>query len=131
MKVKRIFFGGSCLISILAPIIALILYPRANWLFALMVVGVAVFIVAHLTSKDPAPQQVANVAEGLLDGWHHGWDVDDYEHLNPGNRALRDLWQRTMQIGGMPEDWVNLDEERKEQMRALIQEIRRLELNKK
>ncbi len=126
MQVKRIIFGSGCLVSVLAPLVALVLYPRANWLFAFILVGVAVFVVAHITSKDPTPQQVADAAEGLLNGWQRGWDVDDYEHLNPSNPGLRDLWQRTMYVGGGPEDWGNLDEETKAEMRDIVSQMRQL-----
>jgi hypothetical protein len=124
MQMKRLFFGSGCLVSVLAPIIALILYPHANWLFVFTLVGVAVFVIAHLASKDPTPQQVADDAEGLLNGRHDGHDVDDYEHLNPANAAMRDLWRRTLEVGGLPEDWVNLDEEKKNEMRDIISQMR-------
>jgi hypothetical protein len=126
MRIKRIIFGSGCLISVLGPIVALVLYPRANVLFAFILVGVVVLVIARITSKDPTPQEIADDAEGLLNGWHHGYDVDDYEHLNPRNPHLRDLWQRTMYVGGGPEAWGNLDEETKTGMRDIISQMRQL-----
>jgi hypothetical protein len=63
----------------------------------------------------------------LLNGTYCGWDVDDYEHLHPKREQLKDLWKRTMWIGGMPEEWTRLDEETKNKIREVIDEIRRLE----
>ncbi len=79
-----------------------------------------------LTRKDPTPQKVAERAEALLYGNYAGWDVDDYEHLNPKDPILRDLWHCTMSIGGLPEEWVRLDEERKEQLKQVIGRLREM-----
>ncbi len=83
----------GCLLSVLGPLIALVLYPSAKWLFAFALIGVAVLVLNHLLAPDPTPNDVAGRAERLLNGTSAGWDVDDYEHLNPHERRLNDLWQ--------------------------------------
>jgi len=44
------------LTSIIAPLLALVLYPRANWLFAFVFIGVVVLVLQSLYAKDPTPQ---------------------------------------------------------------------------
>jgi len=114
----------GCLVSVLAPILALVLYPTANWLFGFVVIGIAILVVDRITSKDRSPQEVGEFAERLLNGNDSGWDVDDYEHLNPKNPRLRELWQSTMSIGGLPEEWVGLNQEKKNELRAIIQKMK-------
>jgi hypothetical protein len=117
----------GCLVAVLGPLIGVLLYPRATWLFAFVLVGIAVFVINYLVARDPTPLEVADRAERLLEGWHTaGWDVDDYEHLNPHEPRLRELWSRTMYIGGMPEDWLRLDEPQKCELRNIISQIRAL-----
>jgi hypothetical protein len=129
---KRIFralFGAGCLTSVLAPIIAIVLYPRANWLFAFPFLGIALIVFGIITRKQPTPTEVADRAEHLLDGSYgtYGqWAVDDYEHLHPKSEPLKDLWRRTMSIGGLPEEWTGLDDVTKGRIREVIAEIRRL-----
>jgi hypothetical protein len=116
----------GCLCVIAGPLGALVLYPRANWLFAFPLIGVAIIVLHALFSKDPPPKDVADGAERLLDGTYRGWEVDDYEHLNPHEARLRDLWQATMKIGGLPEEWARLDESKKSELREIIVAIRHL-----
>ncbi|HKH98379.1 MAG TPA: hypothetical protein VJ999_04665 [Candidatus Sulfotelmatobacter sp.] len=111
----------------IAPIIAIAIYPRANWLFAFLLLGIALVVLGVVTRKQPTPTEVADRAEHLLDGSYGGWAVDDYEHLNPKSEQLRDLWRRTMSIGGLPEEWTRLDDETRSGIREVIAEIRRLE----
>jgi hypothetical protein len=106
-------FRLGCLVSVIGPIIAVVIYPRANWLFAFLLLGIALIGVGIVTRKQPTPTEIAERAERLLDGSCSGWDVDDYEHLNPKNEQLKDLWRRTMSIGGLPEEWTRLDERRR------------------
>jgi len=117
----------GCLISVVAPIIGLVVYPTANWLFWFVLVGIAIVALDVMTSKDPLPQEVAEFAERLLNGNSNGWDVDNYEHLNPKDQRLRDLWLSTMSIGGLPEEWVSLNEEKKSELREVIQKLIELE----
>ena len=124
--VLQIAARAGCLISILGPIVGIVLYPRANWLFLFPLLGVALLVFGGLTREDPPPLQVAERAEALLYGSYGGWDVDDYEHLNPKDPKLRDLWQSTMSVGGPPEEWVRLDEERKEQLKEVIRRLREM-----
>jgi len=105
---------------VVAPIIGLVVYPTANWLFWFVLVGIAIVALDVMTSKDPLPQEVAEFAERLLNGNSNGWDVDNYEHLNPKDQRLRDLWLSTMSIGGLPEEWVSLNEEKKSELREVI-----------
>lgn len=97
----------------LAPVVAFVLYPRANWLFAFVLLGIAIILINALTAKDPTPQEFADRAEHLLNGSFGGYDVDDYEHLNPKNRQVRELWSRSMVVGGLPEGWTRLAKRRK------------------
>ena len=110
----------------LAPTVALALYPRANWLFAFVLLGISIILINGLTAKDPTPQEVADRAEHLLNGTFGGYDVDDYEHLNPKNRQVRELWSRSMVVGGLPEVWARLDEERKSEVEDIIWRLRQL-----
>jgi hypothetical protein len=80
----------------LAPIIGIVLYPRANWLFAFTLVGIAILLFTILARKDPTAQALADRAEAMLSGSYGGWDVDDYEHMNPRDPKVRNLWQSTM-----------------------------------
>jgi hypothetical protein len=123
-KVTQIMFGSGCLVSVLAPVIGFVLYPRANWLFAFVLVGLALILLNVLTAKAPTPEDVANRAERLLSGSHGGYDVDDYEHLNPRDPRIRELWHRSMKVGGLPEEWVRLDEAKKNELRNIIQSLR-------
>jgi hypothetical protein len=125
-KSAKFASGAGCLVSVLGPLIALVLYPRAAWLFAFALIGVAVVVLSHLLEKDPPPAEVAESAERLLSGMFGGWDVDDYEHLNPHDPQLRELWRRTMEIGGTPEEWMRLGEPRKGELRNIIGKMRTL-----
>jgi len=120
-------FKIGCLASVIAPIIAIVIYPRADWLFAFLVLGIALVVVGVVARKQPTPTEIAERAERLLDGSYGGWDVDDYEHLNPKSEPLKDLWQKTMSIGGLPEEWTRLDDGTKRKIREAIAEIRRLQ----
>jgi hypothetical protein len=120
----------GCLVSVVAPIVGAVLYPRANWLFLLVLLGIAIVLFDILTHKDPTPQEVAERAEALLQGTYGKYDVDNYEHLNPKDPSLMDLWRRTLELGGLPEKWVRLSEEKKNQLRAIIQELRQTKISK-
>jgi hypothetical protein len=52
-----------------------------------VLVGIALILFNILTAKAPTPQELADRAECLLGGHYGGYDVDDYEHLNPKDRA--------------------------------------------
>jgi type IV secretory pathway TrbD component len=121
---RNIVFGAGCLVSMLAPVAGIVLYPKANWLFAFVILGVGLIALAILTRKDPNPIEVAERAERLLNGTSSGWDVDDYEHLHPREPQLRELWQKTMTIGGLAEEWVRLDDGRKRELQGVIRAIR-------
>jgi hypothetical protein len=123
---KNILIGVGCLISVLAPLAGIVLYPKANWLFAFVVLGIALIALASLTRKDPTPEEIAERAERLLNGTSAGWDVDDYEHLRPTEPHLRELWQKTIALGGLPEEWVRLDDGRKRELQSVIRAIRQL-----
>lgn len=116
--------------SVRAPIIATVLYPRAKWLFAFLFLGIALVIVGIVTRKQPTPTEAADRAARLLDGSFGGYDVDNYEHLNPKDEQLNDLWQKMMGIGGLPEEWVKLDEAARKNLRKVIEEIRQLAPNR-
>jgi hypothetical protein len=107
--------------------VAIVLYPKANWLFAFVLIGIALVVFQVATSKGPSPQEIASQAERLLSGTGARWDVDDYEHLNPKDSALNDLWRTTMTIGGLPETWTRLDEQRKSELQEIIAKLRNME----
>jgi hypothetical protein len=69
---------------------------------------------------------VADRAERLLSGSFGGYEVDDYEHLNPNDPQVRELWHRSMAVGGLPEEWVRLDEAQKNEVREIIRNLRQL-----
>jgi len=125
-KAGQFMFGSGCLVSVLAPIIGLLLYPRAKWLFAFVLVGIALILLNILTTKALTPQEVADRAERLLSGSFGGYEVDDYEHLNPKDPQVRELWHRSMAVGGLPEEWVRLDEAKKNEVREIIRNLRQL-----
>ena len=111
---------------VLSLLVAVVLYPRAIWLLWFLPVGVALFLFIILTAKEPTPEQVADLAHRLLSGSFGRWDVDDYEHINPKDPRVRELWQKTMIIGGLPEVWPRLNEETKNQLRDIVRDIRQL-----
>ena len=120
-------FGSGCLISVLAPIVGLLLYPRAKWLFAFVLVGIALVLLnIILTKKALTPQEVADRAERLLSGSFDGYEVDNYEHLYPIDPQVRELWHRSMAVGGLPEEWPRLDEAKKNEVREIIRSLRQL-----
>jgi hypothetical protein len=127
-KLARTLSNVGCLVSVLAPIVALVLYPNANWLFGFALIGVAILVVSFMTSKELSPQEVGEFAQPLLDGRVAGLDVDDYEHLNLKDPILRELWQSTMSIGGLPEEWVELNQDRKNELREIIRKMKEKQL---
>jgi hypothetical protein len=125
-QAAQITFRAGCLVSVLGPIVGVVLYPRANWLFAFVLAGIALFLFNILMAKDPTPQELADHAERLLCGDYGEWDVDNYEHRNPKDPKLRDLWHRTMAVGGLPEEWVRLDEGKKKELQEIIRTLRQM-----
>ena len=123
-KVRKLVSGAGCASALLAPLLAVILYPRAKWLFAFVLVGVAVLVFNRLLAKDPAPDALAEQIERLLNGNFGGWDVDDFEHAGISNPELRALWRKSIEVGGPPEGWGGLDDEKKNELRALIRTLR-------
>jgi hypothetical protein len=67
-KIAQFMFGSGCLVSVLAPIVGFVLYPKANWLFGFVFVGIALFLLGIFTTKPVTPQEVADLAECLLNG---------------------------------------------------------------
>jgi hypothetical protein len=125
-KENKLASGIGCALAILGPLTAVVLYPRAKWLFAFALVGVAVLALNHLLAKEPTPAELADQIEGFLNGWQRGWDVDDFEHQRISHPQLRELWHKSMEIGGLPEDWPRLDEQKKNQLREVTQSLREL-----
>jgi hypothetical protein len=128
---RRLASNLGCLLSVVLPLVGLVLYPRARWLFGFAIIGIAVLVLNVLFRKEPSPLDVADHAEGLLEGRTATWDVDDYEHLRPREPRLRDLWSRTMAVGGLPEEWVRLDESKANELRDIIRQMRDLGGNRK
>lgn len=126
-RVVKFASGFGCLMSVVGPLLALVLYPRAKWLFAFVLIGLAVLWLNRRFAKDPTPQALADQIENLLNGDYYGWDVDDFEIQSIRDPQLQDLHRRSMKVGGLPEEWVRLSEERKIQMREIIAELRKLD----
>src|SRR5437868_10279963 len=119
--------GLGCLISVAGPFLALVLYPRAKWLFAFILIGFAVLWLNHQFAKDPTPQALADQIERLLTGNYARWDVDDFEMKSIRDPQLQDLQRRSMKVGGLHEGWVRLSEARKNKMRELFAELSKLD----
>jgi hypothetical protein len=116
----------GCLVSIAGPLLAIVLYPRAKWLFAFVLVGIAIVILTARLRKDPTPAALADEIEKLLTGNYSGWAVDDFEHRGIRNPTLREYYLRSMSIGGLPETWVRMSDAEKDQMREIIRRLREL-----
>jgi len=128
IKPAKFTSGLGCLTAVLAPLLAILFYPRANWLFAFVLLGIAILVLNEKLSKDPTPLALANEIEKLLTGHYGGWDVDDFEHRKIRDPQLKELWRRSMQAGPhpAPEEWVGMDEEHKDRLREIIRELRAL-----
>ena len=122
--------GLGCLISVAGPLVAVVLYPRHKWLFAFVLIGFAVLWLNRRFAKDPTPQALADQIERLLTGNYAGWDVDDFEMQSIRDSQLQDLHRRCMNVGP-PEEWPKLNEERKNQLREIIVELRGLDDTRK
>src|SRR5579863_360888 len=125
VKAAKFASGLGCFTIVIAPLVAILLYPRANWLFAFVLVGIAVLVLGERLAKDPTPQALADEMERLLTGKFGGWDVDDFEHRKIRDPQLKEFWLRSLQ-GSAPEEWVGLDEEHKDRLRTVIRELRAL-----
>jgi hypothetical protein len=90
----------------------------------LLAAAIAIFGSRH--RGDVAPEAIADALESLLNGTYDKWAVDDYEHLNPRAQDARELWERSMLIGGLPEAWSRLEPGRKQELRAIADRLRQL-----
>jgi hypothetical protein len=126
-KVTRLLTGSGCLLALAGPTLGIFLYPHTKWLFGFVLFGVAVVAFAKFYSKDPRPQELADEIEKLLNGTYNEWAVDDFEHWGIRESRLKDYWRRSMEICPRPEEWINLNEELKQQLRTIIEELRALD----
>jgi len=55
-KAAKFASGLGCLTSVVGPVLALLFYPKANALFALVLVGIAVLVLNSVFASDPTPQ---------------------------------------------------------------------------
>jgi hypothetical protein len=124
-KLPDPIFRVGCLTSVVAPIAAIVFYPRANWIFAFLFLGIVLVVVGILTRKESTPAEIAAQAERLLSGDSLKWDVDDYEHRHPRDPKLKGLWLRTMEVG-LPETWWKMEQEERNTLRKIIEEIRKV-----
>jgi hypothetical protein len=63
------------------------------WIIAIAALSLGSIYGFHKRSKQAyRPSDMADHLERLLDGTSRGWDVDNYEHLNPADPKLNDLW---------------------------------------
>jgi len=115
----------GCLISVLAPVVAIIVYPRAKWLFALILLGVVILWLDRRLAKDPTPTAMADQIERLLLGNYAGWDVDDFEMLPLKDPVLKEFHGKCMVIG-LPEEWPKLDQQKKDELHQIISELRQM-----
>jgi hypothetical protein len=125
-KALKFVTGLGCLVSIAGPLLAIVLYPRAKWLFVFVVIGIVIVVLAEWTRKDPTPAALADEIESLLTGNYSEWDVDGFEHLGIRNPTLREYHLRSMSVGGLPETWVRMSDAEKDQMREIIRQLREL-----
>ena len=126
-RLPKALFRMGCLASLAAPVIGFVICPKAKWLFAFPLLGVALVVLEVMTRKESIPSDVADRADRILSWTYGGYEVDDYEHLNPKSPKLRNLWEATLCIHRLPEEWVGLDEEKKSELRELIRKIRELQ----
>jgi hypothetical protein len=126
IKVAKFASGLGCLTAVLGPLLGILLYPRANWLFAFVLLGIVVLVLNDRFAKDPTPQALADEIERLLTGHSAGWDVDNFESHRIRDPQLRELWNKSMLAGPhpCPEEWAGLDEEYKDRLRQIIRELR-------
>src|SRR5277367_4132308 len=124
-RVLKFVSGLGCLVSVLGLFLAFMLYPRAKWLFGLVFVGFAILWLGRRFAQDPTPQSLSDQIERLLTGNYAGWDVDDFEMQSIRDPQLLELQRRSIGVG-LPEEWVKLDEERKNQLREIILELKKL-----
>ena len=101
-RLPKTLFRMGCLTSLAAPVIGFVIYPKAKWLPAFPLLGVALVFLEAMTRKDPIPADVADRADRILSGTYGGYEVDDYEHLNPKSPKLRNLWEATLCIHRLP-----------------------------
>jgi hypothetical protein len=94
-------------------------------MFAFALIGIAVLVLNRRFAKDPTPQALAEEMERLLTGNYAGWDVDDFEMQGIRDPQLQDLHRQSMNAG-LPEEWLKLDEDRKNQLREIIRRLRAL-----
>ena len=111
--------------SVVAPLVGLLIYPTAKWLFAFVLTGVAVLLLNRRFAKDPTPQQLADEIERLLTGNCAGWDVDDFEMRNIRDPQVRELWAQSLSVD-LPERWVRASEDEKNKLRDIIRRLREL-----
>ena len=124
-RALKIASGLGCLTSVVGPLLAIVLYPKAKWLFAFALIGVAVLWLNRRFAKDPTPEALADQIERLLTGNYAGWDVDDFEMQGIRDSQLQDLHRRCMSVG-LPEESPKLSDEQKNQLRDIIVELREL-----
>ena len=93
-------------------------------MFAFVLLPILILLLASRFSKDLSADEVADRAEHLLNGTFGSWDVDDYEHLGVRDSKIRELWRKTLEIGGMPEEWTRIEEDKKSAIQSIIAELR-------
>lgn len=125
-KVLKFVTGLGCLVSIVGPLLVVVLYPKGKWLFALVLIGIAVVVLSVRLRKDPTPAALADEIANLLTGNYSGWAVDDFERRGIRNPTLREYYLRSMSVGGLPETWVRMSDAGKNQMREIIRQLREL-----
>jgi hypothetical protein len=115
--VKRAYWS-AVLVVVAAGLIGLAVYTSAKWPIAILACALLVIVLRFWPRKDVDPREVANRAENLLNGTFGDWDVDDYEHLAVRDPQVREVWQKTLDVGGLPEEWIRLEEDKKSVIRS-------------
>ena len=77
------------------------------------------------TRKGPPQRGLPIELSAYSDGSAADWDVDDYEHMYPTDLRLRDPWQRTLEVGGLPEMWLEIEPQKKTFFAKLFQRLGR------
>jgi len=90
-KAAKRLSGLGCLVGVLGPLIAVLLYPRAKWLFGLVLVGIIVLALNHFLAKKPTREDVAESIESFVNGGGGPWDWDNFISCSIADKELEEV----------------------------------------
>src|ERR1700742_3770012 len=93
-------YWSAVLVVLVAGLVGLSIYTDAKWPVVILACAAFAIALRFWQKKDIHPKEVAERAQNLLNGTFGHWDVDDYEHLVPRDPQVRNLWQKTLDLGG-------------------------------